>query len=272
MAATGPESLASILQRIRSKAFAVPPDPATRHGVPDAPRETGCGRCLGFGYLLPPPQIGDPYTMPPPRIVECPCQDTPERRAARYAQLLQHSELPTLNRPAFEDLRPVSGYPNLQHAAAYVEQWCEHPAGFLLIMGDVGTGKTHCAVSAGYRLMGGGRPVYFTTAVRLLDVIRAAHRRQDEEDPYALVDRMQTIDVLILDDLGRQRDTDFAHDRLSAIIAARHAASLITIITTNLSVDELGVWDPSIASRLLDRSMSVTVPMHGPDYRRQGAI
>ena len=265
------ESLGTILQRIAAGSYSLPPDAAARYvarsGDAERASSADCERCGGAGWT----SLRVPVDHPDfGKIRECACQDTEERRTRRYASLLKYSELPTLNRPAFEDLRQVEGFPNLQHAAAYVEQWCEHPAGFLLLMGDVGTGKTHCAISAGYRLMGQGKVVYFTTAVGLLDAIRAAHRRQDEEDPYALLDKMNSVDVLIVDDLGKQRDTDFAHDRLSTIFAARHAARLITIVTTNLSVDELGVWDSSIASRLFDRSMSITVPMHGPDFRRMG--
>ncbi len=262
------ESLGTILQRVARGGYSLPPDPAVRYGTPEPAATTeACRRCNGSGYLVGGVHIGDPYSAPPLQV--CPCQDTEERRAKRYASLLRYSELPTLHRPSFEDLTPVEGYPNLQHAAGYVEKWCENPAGFLLLMGDVGTGKTHCAVSAGYRLLGQGKTVYFTTAVRLLDTLRDAFRHQDEDGHYALVNKMRTVDVLILDDFGKQRDTDFAQERLATIIDARHAARLITIITTNMTIDELGVWDPATASRLLDRSMSIQVPMHGPDFRRR---
>ncbi len=164
----------------------------------------------------------------------------------------------------------MEGHPDLEHAANYIDRWCAHPAGFLVIIGPVGVGKTHCAISTGYRLLGQGKVVYFTTAVRLLDTLRAAFNRDGDEGHYTLVDKMRSVDVLILDDFEKQRDTDFAKERLALIIDARHAAKLITIVTTNLNIDELGAWDAATASRMLDRSMSITVPMYGPDYRRRG--
>ena len=259
------ESLGTVLQRIAAGGYALPPDAGARYAAQEPIAETACRRCGGGGWLRSGAPVGHPDFG---QVHACGCQDTPESRARRYASLLKYSELPTLNRPCFEDLQPLEGYPNLQYAARYVEQWCEHPAGFLVLMGDVGTGKTHCALSAGYKLLGQGRVVHYTTAVRLMDALRAAFRQEGDEGHYALVDKMRSVDVLILDDFGKQRDTDFAHERLATIIDARHAARLITVVTTNLSIDELGVWDAATASRLLDRSMSITVPMHGPDYRR----
>jgi len=82
-----------------------------------------------------------------------------------------------------------------------------------------------------------------------------------------LVDKLCNVDVLILDDFGKQRDTDFAHERIANIIDQRHSAKLITFVTTNLNLDELGAGDSSTVSRMFDRSMSVAVPTFGPDYR-----
>lgn len=140
------ENLGTILQRVASGGYSLPPDAGARYAPTEPVVHSECDRCGGQGWLKRPVPLGHPDWG---QLFECPCQDTEERRARRYASLLKYSELPTLGRPAFEGLRPVEGYPNLQHAARYVEQWCDHPVGFLLLMGDVGTGKTHCAVSAG---------------------------------------------------------------------------------------------------------------------------
>ncbi len=87
-----------------------------------------------------------------------------------------------------------------------------------------------------------------------------------------MVDKLCQADVLILDDFGMQRDTDCAHERIANIIDQRHSAKSITIVTTNLNLDELGAWHSSTASRMFDRLMSVAVPMFGPDYRRKGNV
>ena len=85
-----------------------------------------------------------------------------------------------------------------------------------------------------------------------------------------MVDKLCKVDVLILDDFGKQRETDFAQERIANIIDQRHSAKSITIVTTNLNLDELGAWDSSTVSRMFDRSMSVAVPMFGPGYLRKG--
>ena len=163
------ESLGTILRRVAAGGYSLPPAAGARYATAGPVSAATCADCNGQGWLSYGAPVGHPNFG---KVYECHCQNTKERRAGRYASLLRYSELPTLNRPSFQDLQPVEGFPNLQHAAAYVEQWCEHPAGFLILMGDVGTGKTHCAISAGYRLLAQGRLVYYTTAVRLLDALR----------------------------------------------------------------------------------------------------
>ena len=257
------ESLKAIMQRVVASRAGDTAAPLQERNAEPVERP-GCEKCAFTGWY----GLGAPVGHPDfGKLFECSCQDTPERRARRYAALLRYSQLPSLNRPSFQDLQPVPGYPDLQRTASYIESWCEDARGFLVITGPVGTGKTHCAVSAGYQLLGQGKVVYFTTAVRLLDTLRAAFRREGEDGHYELVDKMCSVDVLVLDDFGKQRATDFAAERLAMIVDARHAAGLITIITTNLTIGELEAWDAATASRMLDRSRSVSVPMYGPDYR-----
>ena len=112
--------------------------------------------------------------------------------------------------------------------------------------------------------------VYFSTTAELLDTLREAYSHEDEDSHYALIERIKTVDVLVLDDWGKERRNEFARERLSIIVHARHAARLTTIVTTNLNYDELDGWDPAVASRLLDRTLTTVVPMVGTDYRRNG--
>ena len=81
---------------------------------------------------------------------------------------------------------------------------------------------------------------------------------------------MKTVDVLALDDFGKERRNDFAVERLSVIIHARHANRLTTVVTTNMPPAKIVEWDEAMASRLLDRTRCLMAPMDGTDYRRWG--
>lgn len=174
---------------------------------------------------------------------------------------------------SFDDLQPIEGYPGLLEAARRIEDWCEQPTVFLVIHGGIGTGKTHCAEAAGHKLSPQGIEVCFTTVVQLLDDLRlvlSPSRPLGTEVDYTLIDRVRSVEVLILDGLGFQRETDFAHEQLGDILGHRLRLRLTTIITTTLSPCAIYEWDPMISSRMFYPEASMTVPMHGPDFRRRG--
>ncbi len=175
------------------------------------------------------------------------------------------------NPASFDDLQPIDGYPSLRESARRIEEWCDQPTSFLVIHGDIGTGKTHCAEAAGHKLSVQGKEVFFTTTVNLLDELRlvlSLSRTFGREVDYTLVEKVRSVDVLILDGLGFQRETDFVHEQLGDIFGYRLRRRLTTIVTTTLSPDAIWEWDPMIASRMFRSEESVQVPMHGPDYRR----
>lgn len=73
--------------------------------------------------------------------------------------------------------------------------------------------------------------------------------------------------LLILDDLGTEKLTDWAAEKLDTLIDHRYIKGLPLVVTTNVPAAQLS---PRIASRLQDRRLGKVVTLSGPDYRVQG--
>ena len=156
---------------------------------------------------------------------------------------------------------------------AYVQRWAERdrPDGWLLLLGPCGVGKTHLAVAAAVERQSRGDDVFFATVADLLDQLRGTF---SEDSPIAhadLMQRIRTSRLLVLDDMGSERHTPFAEDKLFQIVNHRYEERLPTIVTTSVFPVDLDDMRPRIASRLLDRMVVTTLVMEGPDHRRRAA-
>jgi DNA replication protein DnaC len=139
----------------------------------------------------------------------------------------------------------------------------------LILTGGVGSGKTHCAVGLGVAALGMGFSTYATTLGTLLMEIRAGYQGLDSGSEQKLIHRVCTVELLILDDLGVEKPSEWARERLAYIVNQRYAAELATIVTTNLGLDDLEErWDSRVVSRLYGTSQAVGLT-GVEDYRRE---
>lgn len=131
----------------------------------------------------------------------------------------------------------------------------------LILTGDIGTGKTHAAYALGNWAVAQGHWVQAWNVADLLDDMRPDH----DADAYK---RASTCRLLILDDLGTGRVTDWAKEQMARLVNARVNARLATIITTNTSGILLReVWD----RRMIDRLDEKSVPVHFEGESRRKA-
>ena len=140
----------------------------------------------------------------------------------------------------------------------------------LVLSGKRGTGKTHLAVAIAIYAMKHGHQAIFRLVNELLNEIRRAVA--DNADYFSVIQKFKEVPCLVLDDLGKQRTTDFSLDALYDIVDYRYRHKLQTIITTNAkTIEELAGWGNKeyttpIVSRVMERGAWVTIT-NADDYR-----
>ena len=252
----------------RSTVFS--PGQSARTDVPPgdpAARSAGavCQTCKGMQWLRQALPFGHPDFG---KLVACDCL-LQQRRERRRRELLALSNLTELQqKQTLQTFRPqVKG---VQHALKVVKAFLDHPAGWVVLMGPVGAGKTHLAVAIVNASIEAGIVTLFAAIPDLLDHLRAAFSPHAEVVYDELFERMRNAELLVLDDLGTQRSSPWVDEKLFQLLNHRYNSGWPTVITLNRRA-----WtflDERLQSRLSDRSLVQLVSMEeAQDYRvRQG--
>ena len=135
----------------------------------------------------------------------------------------------------------------------YVEHWDElrtENCG-ILFYGTVGTGKTFYAGAIANALLERQVPVAVTNFPRLLNLL------QGTQDKQGLLDRLDKYKLLVIDDLGVERDSSFAAEQVFNVVDARARSRLPLIVTTNLTMSELKDPGSMQYSRIYDRILEL---------------
>lgn len=135
----------------------------------------------------------------------------------------------------------------------------------LLLYGQCGTGKTYAACEVANALIDRGYSVLVTNFARVLNELQATYEKQE------YIDNINRNALLILDDLGIERDTQFAREQVYNIIDARYRAGLPMIITTNLTMDKIKATQDIDNMRIYDRILERCFPVeiNGENKRRK---
>jgi DNA replication protein DnaC len=110
----------------------------------------------------------------------------------------------------------------------------------LLLAGDTGTGKTHLAVAALKAIIDKGHAGVFFDFQNLLDRIRSSYDKTSGSSDKETYRSAMDAEVLLLDDLGSHRVTEWVEDTVTSIVTYRCNHKKPLIATTNLSPDETG--------------------------------
>ena len=149
----------------------------------------------------------------------------------------------------------------MEMAKRYVQRWEEFRSSStgLLLWGDVGTGKSFIAGCIANALLDKGVPVLMTNFARLLNKLTDMYAG----DRNAYIDSFKRYPLMIIDDLGIERNSEFAREQVFSVIDSRYRSQLPMIVTTNLSVDDM--MDPTdlargrIYGRVLERCLPIRV-------------
>jgi DNA replication protein DnaC len=139
----------------------------------------------------------------------------------------------------------------------------------LLFTGGCGLGKTHLSLAIANEIIGKDFGVIYGSAQNLIN--RVSRETFDRQGSTAVIDSLTSCDLLILDDLGTEFATPLSVSVVYNIINTRLLKGLSTIISTNLSVNEISeIYNDRIASRIVG---SYTIcPFFGNDIRQINSV
>lgn len=158
--------------------------------------------------------------------------------------------------------------PSLVYAKALASD-CANKLKGLILGGPVGCGKTHLAIAYGVQAVNKGKTVLFLSMPELLRMLK---NDISLSKGSVTLDKAKTVDVLILDDAGIERGTDWANEQLYMIVDYRYGNGLPIVLTTNARgldalQEDIGIRSQQICSRLVE--MTEQAWIEGvPDYRK----
>lgn len=138
----------------------------------------------------------------------------------------------------------------------------------LLFWGTVGTGKSYAAACIANELLNRKTPVVMTSFVKVLQVIQ-----DNTENETEFVNRLCAARLLIIDDLGTERNTDYALEKVYNVIDSRYRTGKPLILTTNLNLQDMQMTQDIRYQRIYDRIFEMCHPVmvNGTSWRTNQA-
>jgi DNA replication protein DnaC len=223
--------------------------------VPPKAEAAPCLTCRGAGYYTfdvtyPHPQFGV--------LQICACRQR-ERTQRLVEQCATQAGIPDLTERTFNAFDP--NIPGVRRAWVRCQEYARSPHGFLTLLGNYGSGKTHLAAAIVNVVLANSAPALISTVPDLLDYLRATFRPQAEENYDSRFEFLRTVELLVLDDLGTEGATPWAREKLYQLINHRYNARLATVVTSN---QPKGSVDGRIVSRL---NSGEVLHIEAADYR-----
>lgn len=139
----------------------------------------------------------------------------------------------------------------------------------LLICGEAGVGKTFLTNCIAKALLDKAFSVIYVTASELFDILAKSSFEQDDFDAKEKTEYIYCSDLLIIDDLGTELTNTFTSSQLYSCINNRMLKNTSTIISTNLTLDEIhSTYNERISSRLFGSEYK-GIQIFGNDNRRK---
>ena len=229
----------------------------------DAPQP--CPLCFGTGYEVVPGKGA--------RRCECKTQSAQEKllASARIPRRYQHCSLQN-----FYNVKGNSfiwrAFGEAQRLIRDYHSGCERG---LIFMGPVGVGKTHLSVAILQGLVGGGVACLFSEFGSLLKQIQDSYNPVSKNSELKVLAPVYQADVLVLDELGASKPTDWVRDTMMQIINTRYNDKKLTVFTTNYLDTRRSPSDETLEDRIGVRlrsrlyEMCKTVLIEGEDYRKR---
>lgn len=160
--------------------------------------------------------------------------------------------------------------PQMHKAYSYVEQWEQISTGNygLILWGNVGTGKSYFAGCIANALMEKEVSVCMTNFALILNDLAASYKDRNE-----YIACLCSFPLLILDDFGMERGTEYGLEQVYNVIDSRYRSRKPLIVTTNLTLEELQNPEDTAHARIYDRLLEMCSPLcfTGENLRKAAA-
>ena len=191
-----------------------------------------CALCKGTGWKMVPRKDGAGGQM----AVACECgmEERAEKvmERARVPKRYEHCDFESFS----TDIGSAAQQHSLQSAKLQVQGFLrDYPSAQkgLLLIGSSGVGKTHLAVAALKELIRRGHNGLFCDYRELLKEIQGSYNPASESTEMGILEPIRTAEILVLDDLGASKPSDWVRDIVGIVLNARYNENKTTIITTN---------------------------------------
>lgn len=218
-----------------------------------------CPICGGIGYVL---KDEDGFE------VAVPCQCLPKRilqsriRFLNLPRSLASMRLKDFSLSVYSpEAKPVAtaACQVVKYYLDNFDKMRESGKGLYLYSSQKGSGKTRMAASIANDLIHNHDiSVRFMTSIAILDEIKNSWDNKEYTE-HQVLDVLFTVPVLIVDDFGAEKSTDWTNDRFYQIINERYLNNRVTIFTSNMSLDNLQC-DSRITNRIKERCFQVDFP------------
>lgn len=214
------------------------------------------------------------------RIMPCICKCQKEERERQEQRMKEEEQLLYVRRLKAAGIQErhlqdwtfasATDTPSIQMAKRYTENWKKVKAENLglLLWGDVGTGKSFLAACIANALLEKGVPVLMTNFSKILNQMGAMY----SDERYRYIASFNRFSLLIIDDLGIERNTEYALEQVYAVIDERYKTGLPLIITTNLTISQLRNPEDVAHARIYSRVLEMCTPVHVPGHDRRTTI
>lgn len=155
-----------------------------------------------------------------------------------------------------------------RYAEGFDEMYAKNQG--LLLWGGFGTGKTYAAACIANYLLDRTVPVVMTSFVKILQSMQG-FKNDDEEQRF--INLMNRSRLLVIDDLGTERNTDFALEKVYSVVDSRYREGKPLILTTNLTLEQMKAATDLRYARIYDRIFEMCYPIEfkGQSWRKQEA-
>jgi DNA replication protein DnaC len=233
----------------------------------EAFREQACplGVCDGSGWILGPEDVARP----------CECR---EQRLKKGRSKGVASVIPPKFRGVSFDRPPISDMSRDFQARGAVEEIRRYVGDLdsnleegrgVWLFGDPGTGKTTLAMLVSKLALEAGHSVAIYSLPKLLARIRRTYDSEPGGDSYlSFFERLTSVDLLHIDDLGAEKRSDWVLEQLYALVNERYESQRSILVTTNLDESQLKEQiGQRTVSRLVEMCSDCMIPMPGDDRR-----